>query len=115
MSAFDPMAATIDWLDAYRACSLGIVNLYADDAALECGCGGQTVLYGRDAITAYWRLRFVDKPAGELQELQMNGNAVVVSYHIPDGIVKASLVFDREGHIARSQCGPAADVIEPYG
>jgi hypothetical protein len=105
------MAAAIDWLDAYRARSLGIVNLYADDAAIECGCGGQTVLYGRDAITAYWRQRFVEKPAGELHDLQLDGTAVVVSYGIADGVVQASLTFDREGHIARSQCGPAADVV----
>lgn len=115
MSAFDPMAVAIDWLDAYRARSLGIVNLYANDAAIECGCGGQAVLYGHDAITAYWRQRFVERPAGELHELQMNGNTVVVSYHVPDGIVRASLTIDREGHIARSQCGPAADVVALRG
>jgi hypothetical protein len=111
MSAFDPLAIAIDWLDAYRARSLGIVKLYADDAALECGCGGQTVLYGRDAITAYWRQRFIEKPASELHDLRLDRNAVVVSYHIPDGIAQASLMFDGAGHIARSLCGPPADVI----
>ncbi|WP_156795502.1 hypothetical protein [Bradyrhizobium icense] len=35
MSTVDPMAVAIDWLDAYRAASLSIVDLYASDAALE--------------------------------------------------------------------------------
>ena len=52
MSTFDPMAAAIDWLDAYRAHSPLIVNLYAEDAILECACGRQIVLFGRTTIAA---------------------------------------------------------------
>ena len=47
---FDPMAAAIDWLDAYRAASLSIVDMYAEDASLECGCDGQKVLVDRTAV-----------------------------------------------------------------
>ena len=53
MSTFDPMAAAIDWLDAYRAASLSIVDLYAELASLECVCGGRRIMVGHDAITAY--------------------------------------------------------------
>ena len=51
MSTFDPMAAAIDWLDAYRAASLSIVDLYAELASLECACGGRRIMVGHDAIT----------------------------------------------------------------
>ena len=34
MNSFDPMAAAVDWLDAYRANDLSIVELYAADASL---------------------------------------------------------------------------------
>ena len=30
MSTFDPMAAAVDWLDAYRAASLTIVSMYLE-------------------------------------------------------------------------------------
>jgi hypothetical protein len=114
MSNFDPMAAAIDWLDTYRAASPSIVDFYSDDAALECGCNGQTVLYGRAALTEYWRQRIAAKPAGELEDLELDGDAIVVSYRVPDGVVQASLRFDSEGKIVRSHCGPYAEVI-PLG
>jgi ketosteroid isomerase-like protein len=37
MSSFNPMAAALDWLDAYRAADLSIVDMYAPNAVLECG------------------------------------------------------------------------------
>jgi hypothetical protein len=112
MSSFDPMAAAIDWLDTYRAASLSIVDLYADDAALECGCDGQKVLYGRKAITEYWRQRFLEKPAGELVDLRMDASEIVVTYKAAEGVVEASLRFDDAGRIARSDCGPIAKVLQ---
>jgi hypothetical protein len=54
MSTLDPMAAAIDWLDAYRAATLSIVHWYAPDASLRCGCNGETTVIGR-----YWRQRFI--------------------------------------------------------
>jgi hypothetical protein len=106
VSTFDPMAAAIDWLDTYRAGSLSIVDFYASDAAIECGCGGMKVVYGHAAITGYWLKRFADKPAGALIEIQPDGDAVLVSYRVPDGLVQATLYFDCDGKIARSMCGP---------
>ena len=41
MTSVDLMAAAIDWLDAYRAGDLFIVDCYADDASLQCDCGGK--------------------------------------------------------------------------
>jgi hypothetical protein len=106
MSSFDPMAAAVDWFDAYRAATLSIVDLYAPDAVLECGCNGQATVIGRSALIEYWRQRFDEKPAGELQGLQMAGDMTLVSYEVPGGIVQATLQFNDAGQIIRSQCGP---------
>jgi hypothetical protein len=105
------MAAAIDWLDTYRAGSLSIVDFYASDAAIECGCGGMKVVYGRAAITGYWLQRFADKPAVDLIELEPDGDGILVSYRVPDGLVQATLHFDCDGKIARSMCGPKAEVV----
>jgi hypothetical protein len=113
MSSFDPMAAAIDWLDAYRAGALSIVDLYADDACLECACAGTKELYGRAAITEYWRQRFIEKPAGELADLQPDADNVVVSYHVPTGIVQAVLQYNADGKIKRSRCGPRSSAFAP--
>lgn len=106
MRSFDPMAAAIDWLDAYRANDLSIIDLYAPDASLECGCNGRATITGRNALTEYWRQRFVERPAGELDGLQMDGRAVVVSYAAPEGTVRARLGFNDAGEIVHSECGP---------
>ena len=106
MSGFDEMAVAIDWLDAYRAASLSIVDLYADVASLECGCNGELRVVGRDAIARYWRQRFVSKPAGELDDLEVDGQDVLLRYSGPDGLVRAVLTFNADGKISSSRCGP---------
>ncbi|KRQ93939.1 hypothetical protein [Bradyrhizobium valentinum] len=113
MSTFDPMAAAIDWLDAYRAGSLSIVDYYASDAAIECGCGGMKVLCGRAALTGYWVQRFADMPAEDLIELQTDGDGIIICYRVPDGPVHATLYFNDDGKIARSVCGPTEDISRP--
>lgn len=110
MSSFDPMAAAIDWLDAYRAASLSIVDFYAPNGALECSCGGEKVLYGRAAHESYWRQRFKEMPAGALADLQMEGEDIVLAYEVPGGIGQAVLHHDQDGKISLSRCGPALPV-----
>lgn len=109
--SFDPMGAAIDWLDAYRDASLRIVELYADNAALECSCDGQDVIMGRSAITEYWCQRFVEKPAGELIDFRPEGSSIVVTYAAANAPVQAILDFDLTGKIVRSRCGPVEDAI----
>ena len=105
MSSFDPMAAAIDWLDAYRAANLDqLVDLYAQDAALECG---STTVIGREAISAYWRNRFERKPAGELDDLLEAGDLVVVSYKVPSGLCRTTISFNETGKISRCHCAIA--------
>lgn len=102
------MAAAIDWLDAYRAGSLSIMDFYASNAVLECSCDGMKVACGHADISEYWLQRFADKPAGQLIELQPTVEGIAISYLAPDGPVQATLYFDDDGKIVRSVCGPAA-------
>ncbi len=77
--SFDPMAAVVDWLDAYRSGDLDVISaLYADDAMIECSCGGTTPLSGRRAIEAYLEQRLRDFPAAELDDLQPAGDSAAV-------------------------------------
>src|SRR3954462_3315123 len=58
--SFDPMAAAIDWLGAYRAGDIeGSLRMYADDAVVRCDCGGTKTITGKERLRAYWleRLR----------------------------------------------------------
>ncbi|MBR1154285.1 nuclear transport factor 2 family protein [Bradyrhizobium sp. JYMT SZCCT0428] len=107
MASFDPMAAAVDWLDAYRAADLSIVEMYSADAALQCDCNGAQQLHGRAAIRAYWQQRFIEKPAGELTNLNLFDGGIVVSYRVSGGVVNAVLFFDGDGKIRRSRCRPS--------
>ncbi|WP_156526774.1 nuclear transport factor 2 family protein [Bradyrhizobium sp.] len=104
MSSFDPMGAALDWLDAYRARDISIIDLYAGNAALECNCHGQSTV-GRAALCKYWRQRFAEKPAGALAALTTNGGDVVICYAVPDGV--ASRLRSRSKLVARSSIASA--------
>lgn len=111
MFAFDPMAVAVDWLDAYRATRLDeILELYDDEASLECGCGGQKILVGKAALKQYWLARFNEKVALELEDLQPEGDGVALAYTTSDGLVRVVFSFNARGKIARSRCGPTAEV-----
>lgn len=110
--SFDPMAAAVDWLDAYRAGDLdSVLGMYADDAVIHCGCGGLKMSSGRDGRRAYWLDRLANYPAANLDNLQPWNlqpwhETVVVSYVARGQIVSASLTFDAFGKIASHVCGP---------
>lgn len=105
--SFDPMAAAVDWLDAYRAGDLdSVLGMYADDAVIQCGCGGLKTSSGLESLRAYWRDRLANYPASSLDNLQPSGETVLVSYFARGGIVSASLTFDADGRIAAHVCGP---------
>jgi hypothetical protein len=108
MNPCDPMAVAVDWLDAYRDASLDqIVAMYSLDGVIECACGGhRKIIQGGEGISAYWRHRFLQIPALELEELQMDGGAVVVSYQTSGGIVQALLHIADDGLITHCRCGP---------
>ena len=81
------------------------VDLYADDALLQCHCGGEKELRGTNAVAGYWRQR-LENPAGDLIDLQWDGSDVVLDFRVPGGIVQAMLTFDADGSLLRSRCGP---------
>ena len=70
MTPCDPMAVAVDWLDAYRAARINqMVGMYSPDAVIECACGGRKIIHGQEGIVAYWRHRFIEMAALELEDL----------------------------------------------
>jgi hypothetical protein len=57
-------------------------------------------------MAAYWRHRFIEMPALELEDLRLDGGAVVVSYRTSGGIVEALLDTASNRRITRFRCGP---------
>ena len=105
------MAIAIDWLDAYRRAQLDLLlNLYDDDASLECGCGGQTTFVGKPALREYWIKRIVERPPIELDDIQPTTDGIALSYQTRAGLVRVVFSFNAAGKIDRTQCGPTADV-----
>ncbi|SED15030.1 YybH family protein [Bradyrhizobium erythrophlei] len=106
--SFDPMAAAVDWLDAYRAGELEeILGMYADDAVIYCDCGGHKTLTGREAIRAYWIDSLKRYPAFALDNLKPKCNEIMISYITTNGLVCAILTFTASGQIKTVSCGPA--------
>ena len=106
--SFDPMAAVVDWLDAYRSGDLeSILGLYSDIATVECGCGGATTINGREALRAYWEQRLRDYPAADLDDLQPARDGVAVTYVCRGSGVRADFEFDAAGQIFFQKCGPS--------
>ncbi|QIO37210.2 MULTISPECIES: nuclear transport factor 2 family protein [Bradyrhizobium] len=105
--SFDPMAAAIDWLDAYRAGDIeAILELYAEDAVVHCGCSGATIT-GRKALRAYWIDRLRKYPAGTLDDLNPSHNdGTMISYITDTGVMRALIAFDAAGRIKMLDCSP---------
>ena len=107
MTPCDPLAVAVDWLDAYRAERINqMVGMYSPDAVIECACGGRKIICGQEGIAAYWRPRFIESPALDLEALRLDGGAVRVSYRTARGIVEALLNVASDGLITRCRCGP---------
>ena len=102
------MALAIDWLDAYRAARINqIVGMYSPDAVIECACGGRKIIHSsQEGTAAYWRHRLVESPAYGLEDLQVDGAAVAVSYRTSSGIIRALRDIADNGLIVRCGCGP---------
>jgi hypothetical protein len=102
---FDAMAAAVDWLDAYRAANIEVIlEMFAEDAAVECCCGGMTTIIGKEGLRAYWEGRLQDYPASDLDDVQPSNDGAAISYYARDGVVGAVLEFDSAGRITLLQC-----------
>ena len=103
--SFDPMAATVDWLDAYRAGDIeSILEMHAEDAVIHCACCGVKIITGREALRAYRVDRLRKFPAGTLDDLNPSRDGTITSYVTCIGVVNAHLTFDAAGRIRELNC-----------
>jgi len=114
---FDRMALVVDWLDACRNRDLtALLDLYADDATLECRCGGVNVSEGRAELESYWRPRLdaLAPAAFELEEISPTAEGVVLDYLSHEGKpVRIAFTFSRDAKIQRTACAPAGQALRP--
>jgi ketosteroid isomerase-like protein len=108
---FDQIAVVVDWLDACRNRDLAaLLELYADDATLECRCDGVKVSEGRAELESYWRPRLdVRAPnAFGLEEISPTADGVVLDYLSHEGKpVRMAFTFSLDARIQRTACAPA--------
>jgi ketosteroid isomerase-like protein len=108
---FDQIAIVVDWLDACRAGDLeALLDLYAQDASLECACNDRKILHGRADLTAYWgpRLRDFSLTAFGLKEITPAAEGVVLDYSSFEGKpVRVFFAFDGNGRILQTRCEPS--------
>jgi hypothetical protein len=111
VSDFDQMGIVVDWLDACRTGDLqALLELYANDASLECECDGRRLYRGRSELEAYWRPRLgAFSSAGfGLEEISPERHGVQLEYSIAGSLrICASFGFNAEGKILRTYCRPA--------
>jgi ketosteroid isomerase-like protein len=112
---FDQIALVVDWLDACRNRDLAaVLDLYADDATLECQCGGAKVSEGRAGLESYWRPRLdvLAPNAFGLQEIAPTAKGVVLDYLSHDGEpVRMAFTFSRDAKIQRTACLPVEQAL----
>jgi ketosteroid isomerase-like protein len=112
---FDQIALVVDWLDACRNRDLAaLLDLYADDATLECQCGGAKVSEGRAGLESYWRPRLdvLAPNAFGLQEIAPTAKGVVLDYLSHDGEpVRMAFTFSRDAKIQRTACLPVEQAL----
>jgi ketosteroid isomerase-like protein len=109
---FDEVALVVDWLDACRNRDLAaLLDLYADDAKLECQCGEVEVSEGRTELESYWRPRLnaLVPTAFGLEEITPTTEGVVLDYLSHEGKpVRMAFSFTPDARIKRTSCAPAA-------
>lgn len=108
---FDQIAVVVDWLDACRRRDLAaLLDLYADDASLECRCDGMQLVHSRAALKAYWQARFdaFSPSAFGLEEITPTADGVMLDYSGHDGgPVRMVFAFTVDGKIRHTHCGPS--------
>ncbi|MFT4118645.1 nuclear transport factor 2 family protein [Bradyrhizobium sp.] len=111
MRDFDQMGIVIDWVDACRTGDLAmLLDLYADDAQLECSCNGTNHYRGRSELETYWqpRLNAYSTAGFGLEEISPVPNGVDVEYSVAGSLrIHATFRFSPEGKIYSTVCEPA--------
>jgi ketosteroid isomerase-like protein len=112
---FDQVALVVDWLDACRNRDLAaLLDLYADDAKLECRCGEVKVSEGRAELESYWRPRLgaLAPTAFGLEEITPTAEGVMLDYLSHEGKpVRIAFTFSRDAKIQRTACAPAGQAL----
>jgi ketosteroid isomerase-like protein len=112
---FDQIALVVDWLDACRNRDLpALLDLYADDARLECQCGEVKVKEGRAELESYWRPRLdaLAPTAFGLEEITPTAEGVVLDYLSHEGKpVRIAFTFSRDAKIQRTACAPSGQAL----
>jgi hypothetical protein len=108
---FDQIALVVDWLDACRNRDLAaLLDLYADDATLDCQCGQARVSGGgRAELESYWRPRLdtLAPTAFGLEEITPTAEGVVLDYLGHEGEpIRIAFTFSRNAKIKRTACVP---------
>lgn len=105
---FDEIAIIVDWIDSCKRRDLeALVNLYDDDAVVECCEGGS--FRGRYEIEQYWQPRLARSRSGafEIDALFPDHGGVSLDYRGYDGKPMRTLFrFNNVGKIAKSACDP---------
>lgn len=106
----DQMAVVVDWLDACRNRDLAaLLDLYAEDATLECRCDGRSINTGRADLESYWRPR-LDRllpTAFDLEDIMPTPDGVQLDHLDHRGSkVRVTFSFAADGKILRSDCLP---------
>ena len=116
---FDQIALVVDWLDACRNRDLAtLLDLYADNATIECLCGGAKISEGRAELESYWkaRLNTVAQTAFGLEEILPTTDGVVLDYLSHEGKpVRIAFSFTRDGKIQATHCLPVAELLPRAG
>jgi ketosteroid isomerase-like protein len=109
---FDQIAVVVDWLDACRRRDLdALLELYAEDASIECRCGGVQHHHGRAELLAYWRPQFEAfvPNAFSLEEIAPAADGVVLDYlNFEAQPVRIFFTFTAGGKIRQMRCAPPA-------
>lgn len=111
MNDIDQMGIVVDWLDACRKGDLAtMLDLYAEDAELECQCDGARVYHGRGEIGAYWEPKigaFSFTGVG-LEDINPAPQGVELEYSVAGSLrIRALFGFGDDGKIVRTLCEPA--------
>ncbi len=113
---FDRIAVVVDWLDACRTRDLNaLLDLYAEEARLECNCDSVKIHSGRAELDSYWRPRLdrLAPVAFDLEAIAPEANGVVLDYRSFEGKpVRIRFSFDASGKIMQTRCEPAGTVSE---
>lgn len=111
VSDFDQMGIVVDWVDACRTGNLAmLLDLYDDDAQVQCSCNGTQRYRGRRELESYWapRLSAYSTAGFGLEEITPVPSGIDLEYSVAGSLrIHASFRFSPEGKIHSTLCEPS--------